>query len=510
MAPRTRITQVAIALALLAAVLVIVAVVQRGSPARLRAPAAVSAPPIGPAGQVTLTGTVRDAEAHAVSGVEVMFRSAIGDTIATTRSDGTYRISLPAGTYRVATRADRVLSVALADRPRLPEKPSSAVAGVPDEALMPRLDATTDLDGVDLEVVATWRIAGRVLDPDGKPVAGAAVRADPEDAQLAGRPTLRPVLGTDTALTDRDGRFVLRVAPGAYTFAATHPQFAGVRDTDQESVGGAIEHTIFLAAGCIITGRVVDAQGQPAPDGAIEQQIGYSSRDFDPAGRIEPDGTFRWLTILPQDITLRAWPWRSPPTEPQTFACSDGKRFDDVVFQLPAAPTPDLEGVLVDAVGGPVPFAYLDVSPLDLGGIGQQERTDALGRWQVHRLPRGRYSIRAYAAGRGTVDAIVRSPDRGVELALGGVGRLVGTTTLLESGSFTVTRMTCQETSPRTVSRSLERRLVVVRAGRFVIDDLPACALVAILSWRDQHVELTVTIPAGGTASAEVPLGEPG
>ncbi len=505
MTPRTRITLVAIALAAVAAVLLVIAVVRRGHAPR-NAAAPPRALPVARTGLVTVTGTVRDADTHPVAGVDVLFRQAGRDAIARTDADGTYRIEIAAGTYRVTARADRVLSVALADRLRLPELPSSAVAGVPDEALMLRLDATSDLDGVDLEVVTTWRIAGRILDPDGTPVAGAVVRAHPAAAQTAPA-TLRPVLGTDSAVSDQAGRFELRVAPGSYSFAAGHPDYAGIRDVDQEASGGTIEHTIFLAAGCIIAGRVVDAQGQPAPDGAIERQTGFLQRDFEPSGRIEPDGSFRWVTTHTEQVTLRAWPWHSPPTADQTFDCSDGKRYDDVVFKLPSA-TPDLEGVLVDKADEPVPFAYLDVSPLDLGGIGQQERTDAAGRWQVHRLPAGRYAIRTHAAGRGAVDKIVRSPDRRVRLHLGGVGRLVGTTTLLERGTFQITRMICKERSARSFSRTIDRRLVVIRGGRFVIDDLPACELEAIVSWRDQHVEITATIPAGGTATVEVPLGK--
>lgn len=506
MTPRTRITRVAIALAIVAAAIVIIAVVQRGS----RAPTTAARPPrvmpVTRAGLVTLTGTVRDVDAHPVAGVEVVFRRAGRDANATTSADGTYRIELAAGTYRVATRADRVLSVAVADRPRLPDLPSSALAGVPDEALMLRVDATTDLAGVDLEVVATWRIAGRVLDPEGNPVPGAVVRADPADGQTAPA-NLRPVLGTDSAISDPAGRFELRVAPGAFTFAASHPDYAGIREVDQEIAGGGIEHTIFLAAGCIISGRVVDARRGLAPDGAIERQTGFSQRDFEPAGRVHPDGTFRWATTRAEQVTLRAWPWHSPPTEEQTFECADGKRYRDVVFALPLA-TPDLEGVLADRNDEPVPFAYLDVTPLDLGGIGQQERTDASGRWQVHRLPAGRYAIRAHAAALGAVDKTVRSPDRRVELRLGGVGRLVGTTTVLERGSFQITRMICKERSARSVTRTFDRRLVVVRGGRFEIDDLPACDLEAIVSWRDQHVEIKVTIPADGTATVEIPLGK--
>ncbi len=497
---------VAIALAVVAAVVVIIAIRRTRSPAEVE----VSVPPQAPraAGTVTLTGTVRDAEAHGVPAVEVMFRGAGGDVFGPTRSDGRYTITLPAGTYHVAVRGERVLSAALADRTRLPELPSVAVAGIPDEALMLRLDATTDLDGVDLDVVATWKISGRVLDPDGLPLPGAVVRADPETPQTFTRPigsTLRPVLGTDSATTDRDGRFLLRVPPGSYSFAATHPTFAGVHDVDQETINGTIEHTIFLARGCIIAGRVVDPRGQPAGDGAIERQIGFTDRDFDPSGRIEADGTFRWVTTTLGPITLRAWPWASPPSASETFACTDGAVFDKVELELPDT-TPDLQGVLVDAAGEVVPFAYLDVAPLDLGGIGQQERTDGEGTWGVYRVPPGRYSVRAHTPGRGFVAATVRSPDRSIKLVLPGVGRLEGTTTLLETGSFTLTRILCED-ARRVIPRALDRRLVVVRGGRFLIEDLPACNLVATATWRGQQVEVAVSIPANGTAITELALG---
>jgi len=437
-----------------------------------------------------------------------MFRGAAGDVFAPTQSDGTYSIALPAGTYRVAVRGESVMSVGLADRMRLPELPSSEIAGVPDEALMLRLDAATDLEGVDLEVVATWKIFGRVLNPDGMPLPGTVVRADVDTAQVVASPiapTLRPVLGTDSAVTDRDGKFLLRVPPGEYSFAAYHPKFGIVHDVDQETVNGAIEHTIFLARGCIVSGRVVDALGQPAGDGAIELQSDFSENDFGPTGRVEADGTFRWVTNATTPVTLRAWPWASPPSATETLACTDGAVFDKVELKLPEA-APDLEGVLVDAGGELVPFAYLDVSPLDLGGVGQQERTDGEGTWRVYRVRAGRYAVRAHAMGRGFVAETVRSPGRGIKLVLPGVGRLEGTTTVLETGSFALTRIVCED-ARREVPRALDRRLVVVRGGRFVVEDLPACNLTAIASWHDQHVVVAVTIPPNGTAITELALG---
>jgi len=46
----------------------------------------------------------------------------------------------------------------------------------------------------------------------------------------------------------------------------------------------------------VISGRVVGRDGKNTGDGAIEKQWGPSDFEYAAAGRIEPDGTFRWGT----------------------------------------------------------------------------------------------------------------------------------------------------------------------------------------------------------------------
>ena len=461
-------------------------------------------PSIGVAtGAIAISGTVIDAQTkQAVGSLEVVFRSELGEETTVAATDGTYRLEVPAGVYRVFVRDDLVLSVGLVGHVRLPTAPSADTIGVPDEALMPVVAALNDVAGVDLSVLRGGVVQGRVVDRAGRPVAGAVLRARGFDG-------VRPTLGTDLAETDAGGTYALHVSAGTYELEVDHPKFAGVSagTTVAVAAGQRVTADVTLVAGCVIAGRVIADNGAPAGDGAIERQWGFHDHQFMPAGRIKPDGTFRWVTTDTADILLRAWPWKSPASLPQRFACTDGARFENVTFRL-LDHRPDIEGVLVDAAGTPVPFAFLDLAPLDPGGISQQERTDAEGKWAVFDMPAGRYQITAHAAGRGVGMITVTAPQRDVRLALGGVGRLEGSTALLANGSFELQLQACvdglaQQNLPE------QRRLVTVTSGRFSVDDVPACELQMVASWHGHPVTATATVPAGGTGRVELAIGPP-
>lgn len=456
-------------------------------------------------GDVTIAGTVVDArEGTPVPSVEVVFRSESGEQTVQAGADGRYRITLARGRYRAFVRDESVLSVGRPEGPRLPTLPSADVAGVPDEGLMPIIAAVSDADAVDLSVVRGGTITGQVTDTRGRAIAGAVVRA-----RGGG---FRPALGTDVAETDAQGRFELHLPAGGYVLEATHERFAGVADSSARinlPAGANVTSTLALTAGCVIAGRVIDAKGRPSSDGAIEKRWGATDLEFGPAGRVEPDGTFRWVTTEETDVTLRAWPWKSPPSASRTFSCRDGARFTDVVFTLQDK-APDIEGTLVDEHGAPVPFAFVDLAPQSPGGIGQQERTDADGHWQVFNMPAGSYRVSASAPGHGVTVATIQAPVTAVALQLGGTGRIEGTTTMLVAGTFELTDVVCADTAKRGgVSLAQQHRLVQVVGGRFTIDDLPACNLLARATWRDQMVRVDVEVPASGTARVELDLGPP-
>ena len=448
---------------------------------------------------VTISGQVIDLGSHTgVGNIEVVFRTSDGgEASTTTTADGAYRIVVAAGTYHAFVRDDVVLSVGATDLVRLPGLPDADAANVPDEGLMPTVVASTDVQHLDLSVMTGGKITGHVRDRAGHPIADAVVRARGADPH-------RPTLGTDVATSDETGAFEMRLPPGGYEIEATHAQLAGMTASVEVQLAGRqwVDKDITLTAGCVIAGRVVAANGQPAGDGAIERRYGDGDNQFAPAGKIGGDGTFRWVIAQPGDVTLRAWPWKSPPSQSQTFACSDGARFTSVVFQLPAK-GPDIDGVLLDAQGQPVPLAYVDIAPLD-DGFGQQERADAQGHWSVYNMVPGRYHITATAPGRGVVTQDIVSPVSNVRLQLSGTGRLEGTTGELADGSFEVSLETCDS-----VNLAHQPRLVAVHDHHYAIEDLPACALTLTASWHGDETPVAATIVAGGIAHADLELGPP-
>ena len=449
-------------------------------------------------GIVAITGRVVESLSNEpVGDVEVVFRSELGEETTMAAEDGTYRVVLPVGTYRAFVRDDNVLSFGPVERVRLPELPSADRAGVPVESLMPLVIAKHDLDNVDLSVTRAGVVTGRVVDAAGRPIPRAVVRA------TGG--SIKPSLGTDTAETDQTGTFELRLPEGDVELEATHPRHAGPTEKPHVIVSSdePIDITIQLTAGCMIAGRVIGADGKPAGEGAIEREL--DEERFVADAKINTDGTFRWVTTTEEQVKLRAWPWKAPPSQPQTFACREGARFD-VVFQLP--PTgPDLTGLLVDASGAAVPFAYIDLAPLDEGGIPQQERSDADGNWAVFAMPAGRYQVTAFAPGRGFVSQEIAIPQQGVRLALGGLGRIEGSAPLIANGSMEVELESCAHGDEGRVELEGDRRLVAVIDSKFVIENVPSCQLMLAVHWQSSMDWFEVTVPANGRGTLEVDIG---
>jgi len=497
-----RLAVLAAAAALLAAgawVLAIFVVRRPSSPsAPPRAPAAHTiAPPAEPDDRATVRGTVREDGGAPIGGAQVTLRNTGAEVTAIAARDGTFTLEVQPGRYQVLVAAREHVMAVPAIPARLPGAPVAELAGAPDAVAVPVLDVPGDLDELELPLVRAGTIVGRMLDDEGRPLAGVVVRASG---------LLRPVLGTDVAISDSTGHATLQVPPGEYTIEATHEDYAGVSYQRSIAVtpGARLDVSGFMSRGCVLAGVVIDPRGGPAPDGAIER-VPASGGEFVPAGRIQPDGSFRWVTTLGGDVMLRAWPWRSPPSTPRALPCRHGARFTDLVFQLGDA-APDLQGTLVDARGAPVPFAYLDITPLDTDAPGQQERTDAAGRWQIYRLDAGRYMIAAHAAG-GIASELVTAPASDVTLELGGTGRLEGTTTGLADGSFLLTELACANVSGTVLA--VPPRIVPVRGGRFAIDDVPACRLVGLAKRRHRHERIVTTVPPDGVASVELELGPP-
>ena len=204
--------------------------------------------------------------------------------------------------------------------------------------------------------------------------------------------------------------------------------------------------TLVLAAGCVIAGYGVRADGTPGGEGAIERDLAWPGLpNFGRVGRIAADGSFRWTTTEATEVVLRAWPWRSQPSEPQSFSCRDGARHDQVVFVLPER-GPDLAGGLLDHTGAPVENGFIDAFGLN-ATLDQRERTDAQGRWILFGLPSGPYRINAHAPGLGIASVEVTAPEEGISIQLETPGRIEGTAAAVAHGSFELELIACADAS---------------------------------------------------------------
>lgn len=487
---------------------VVIALVAIGCGETKREPAAAPSPIAKPASDpapttVEVSGVVIDRATGAPVGpVDVILRNHVGDLRIEASNTGEFTTRVEPGRYRAFVASDTLLSTGLVERVRLDTGPRRDLAQVADDGLMPVLDVTTDLRDVELGVTAAGVLEGFVRDPHGDPVFNAIVRVRRPD-RLGG---LRPVIGSDIAETDGRGYFTLKAPAGRYVLDAAYPLFAGAIGDNEVMIeaGKTTSAMVTLARGCIITGRVVNADGSPAHDGALEG-LGPRGR-FGPTGRIDA-GRFWWATTDDESVTLRAWPWHSPPSPARTFECRDGKRFNDVVLRVPEQ-RPDIAGVIVDANDQPVPLAYIDIQPLDPIVGGQQERSDASGTWHVYDMPPARYRITATAPGHGIVDTMVVAPRRDLRLQLGGTGRIVGATPALVTGSVEVSFLFCgPKDQPLLVAH--ESRIVPIAGGRFTIERAPACALSLVLRWRDKLIESTVVVDPDRTSYLDLEIGAP-
>ena len=184
---------------------------------------------------------------------------------------------------------------------------------------------------IDFALVAGRAIAGRILDEDGTPFAGAIVRALVSRSQ-AGSDTLVQVAGAET---DDRGEFRLHgLAPGQYYVSASDPAFErvasahgarrysptyhpGVPFADQArpiSVTGSgdaprVEFKLQLVPPARVAGRLVAEDGKPLLNGAIVM----SPRDGEGVPMVPPDdpmvlpdGTFSFGHVVAGHYQIRA------------------------------------------------------------------------------------------------------------------------------------------------------------------------------------------------------------
>ncbi len=430
-------------------------------------------------GTVIISGTVRDRHSgEPIAGAEVLFTGPSGESSVLCDGAGNYRAELMPGLYRSYAQAEGYVAVARAAAKRLPGPVSAAAVAMPREGIAPMVGVFRDQASVHLSLTPGAHIRGRVMDKDGYSISGAVVAG-----KAPGE--LRVISGSDVTESDGSGSYELLLPAGSVQLEANHERYAAMasRNSAYLRAGEVLERDIVLTAGCIVEGQVVDSDGELVLSGSFEQKRYDGS--YTPIGEIH-HGKVRFAMDREGLVTLRAWPWKSPPSEDQEFRCADGEHYTDAIFVIPDA-TASLTGTVTDADGEPVAFAFVDLFGLDPGGATQQERADAQGEFAFFSVPNGPYQLSVYMPGKGATLALVDVPSTGVPLRLGGVGAIIGSATGIANGSFEM-RYQCVfdlgEEAARAdeLSMPMQTLLVPVAAGTFRIDDVPACPVVGRFS----------------------------
>jgi protocatechuate 3,4-dioxygenase beta subunit len=223
---------------------------EAGAWAAVSAPAQPAPLPTGaaPAPRRLLSGRVIDAGSRKPIPGALVWATADPGAFVRTDGEGLFQLSVP---------ARRRFETAIAAAGFLPRK-----AAPPGPQLASRKSATFALD-------RAGALRGKVVDPQGRPVAGAAVVAIPAGArgERAFAPT-DPV--AERTVTDPQGFFALRVLRPAQAYEIRATRAGAFPAAQRATVGDAADParnvTLVLAPARAVRGKVQDREGKPIAD----------------------------------------------------------------------------------------------------------------------------------------------------------------------------------------------------------------------------------------------------
>ncbi len=252
-------------------------------------------------------------------------------------------------------------------------------------------------------VFGSGSLAGRLVDPDDAPVAGAWIQIERENAGgtawgvRAG--AISDVDGRFDAQGLEDGRYRVRVAGGAHAGLLTTPQ--DIRAGQPLDLG-----TLRLVAGATLTGRVTDDRGTPVEDATITlKDEGGRPVSLFSLVSTGSDGRYRMTGLAPGRYVVgfeaRGYaPSEEPVTVPASGATADGRvarggSIEVVVKDAAGRPLPGVRASLKDERGNAVRRTLSFVN-LEDPGVGY---TDGAGRALLEDLAPGTYTVEARLSG---------------------------------------------------------------------------------------------------------------
>lgn len=239
------------------------------------------------------------------------------------------------------------------------------------------------------------RIVGRVLSTEGRPLSRAIVTAQ----KLGGSALFQ-------AKTDRSGRYAMDVEPGRYIIRAEKGGYVTSEYRVEEAsleptpmmveAGKSVTVDLRLPRGGVITGRIVDEDGEPVVGAAVEVERRQE----------EPSRGAPWVFGLHGSATTddrgiyRIYELASGVTT-EGLVVHPGARVTDVVIVLSNAGAV-LRGRVLSSEGDvPLPDAVVQLIPVNFaqrfaerGTVGTRSIvSDQHGGYEIKGIPPGRYYL---------------------------------------------------------------------------------------------------------------------
>jgi len=327
-----------------------------------------------------LAGVARGLDGVPVAGVQVgagdLFSGQPG-AAAVTDATGAYRLSLADGNgYSISFGS----SVAIAGAP--------AIWRITRDGLVVAGDTLYDQD---LQFV---RVAGTVTDPDGLPVAGAAIKAVSSFSTSAAS-----AFAHDAAVSGADGRYQVVLIAGSATLAVSPPAGSplAIHVEGGRPLAGDLTLDFRLGAGHRASGRVMLADGTPIAGATVS--VTASTLGQDTVASVVTDAAGAYAFALESEryqltATLKDAGKDTPSTLPRAWSVSSEffNLNSDVVLDFPLAPV-RLAGAILRSSGAGVAGVGVGADsngaapPLSWFSSAGTGATAADGRFAVSLLP---------------------------------------------------------------------------------------------------------------------------
>lgn len=260
-------------------------------------------------------------------------------------------------------------------------------------------------------------LGGRVVDPDGKPVANARVWTDWFDMKSRSQKLLAETR------TDAQGRFRLGPVEPIYRhrldiyieapgFARQYcPESSESVFPGQDSELGTFE----LARGRVYTGQVIDHDGTPLPNATVETYVqrhilGHTVTRIGPVHTLTTDREGRFRTP-PLPVGLLALVARAPERELAAVAKVVAPGGEEDVGPIRLKKDVPIPGVVKDEDGKPIAGVFLG------GVVGHDTTSDSEGRFVIHGFGANpTFQLNAGKDGYAPILAIVRGTNAGLML----------------------------------------------------------------------------------------------